>query len=114
MATSIPDLNPIETLWSHLGKRVRMHKCSSKKELETKLHEEWQKIDPTTCNNLVNNMQKQIKAVIKAKGGHTKYRLLLLMFTPLFLTFKYISLNHNFDFSLMLHNFGQGCILNDH
>ena len=55
-----------------------------KQELETKLHEEWQKIDPTTCNNLVNNMQKQIKAVIKAKGGHTKYWLLLLMFTPLF------------------------------
>ena len=58
VAPSIPDLNPIETLWSHLGKRVRMHKCSSKKELETKHHEEWQKIDPTTCNNLVNNMQK--------------------------------------------------------
>ena len=105
------DLNPIETLWSHLGKRVRMHKCSSKKELEAKLHEKWQKIDLTTCNNLVNNMQKRIKAVIKAKGGHTKYWLLLLMFTPLFLTFKYISLNHNFDFSLVLHNFGQGCML---
>ena len=44
-----------------------------KKELEAKHHEEWQKIDPTTCNNLVNNMQKQIKAVIEAKGGHTKY-----------------------------------------
>ena len=105
-----PDLNPFETLWSHLGKRVRMHKCSSKKELETKLPEEWQKIDLTICNNLVNNMQKRIKAVIKAKWGHTTYWLLLLMFTPLFLTFKYISLNHNFDFSLVLHNFGQGCI----
>ena len=68
-----PDLNPIETLWSHLGKRVRMHKCSSKKELKVKLPEEWQKIDSTTCNNLVNDMQKRIKAVIKAKGGHTKY-----------------------------------------
>ena len=45
-----------------------MHKCSSKKELETKLHDEWLKIDPTTCNNLVNDMQKQIKAVIKVKG----------------------------------------------
>ena len=82
----------------------------TKKELESKLHEEWQKIDPTTCNNLVNYMQKRIKAVIKAKGGHTKYWLLLLMFTPLFSTFKYISLNHNFDFSLVLHNFSQGCI----
>ena len=35
-----PDLNPIQTLWSHLGKRVRMYKCSSKKELEAKLREE--------------------------------------------------------------------------
>ena len=48
------------------------------------------KLDPITCNNLVNNMQKRIKAVIKAKGGHTTYWLLLLMFTPLFLTFKYM------------------------
>ena len=110
VAPQSPDLNPIETLWSHLGKRVRMQKCSSKRELETKLHEEWQKIDPTTCNNLVNYMQKRIKAVIKAKGGHTTYWLLLLMFTSLFLTFKYISLNHNFDFSLVLHNFGKGCM----
>ena len=106
-----PDLNPIENLWSHLGKRVRMHKCSSKKELEAKLHEELQKTDPTTGNNLVNNMQNWINFVIKAKGGHTKYWLLLLMFTPLFLTFKYISLNHNFDFSLVLHNLSQGCII---
>ena len=75
-----PDLNPMETLWSHLGKRVRMDKCSSKKELETKLHDEWQKIYPTTCNNLVN-MQKRIKAVIKAKGGYATYWLLLFMFT---------------------------------
>ena len=44
-----------------------------KKELEAKLHEEWQKIDPTSCHNLVNTIQKRIKAVIKAKGGHTKY-----------------------------------------
>ena len=87
-----------------------MHKCSSKKELEEKLIEEWQKIDPTTCNNLVDNMQKRIKAVIKAKGGHTKYWFLFSMFTPLFLTFKYISLNHNFDISLVLHNYAQGCI----
>ena len=66
-----------------------MHKWSPKKELDAKLHEEWQKIDTTTYNSLVNNMQKRIKAVIKAKGGHTKYWLLLLIFTPLFLTFKY-------------------------
>ena len=79
-------------------------------ELEAKLQEEWQKIDTTICNNLANNMQKRIKAVIKAKGGYTTYWLLLLMFTPLFLTFKYISLNHNFEFSMVLHNFGQGYI----
>ena len=33
-----------------------------------------------------------------------------LQATPLFLTFKYISLNYHFDFSLVLHNFGQGYI----
>ena len=35
-----PDMNPIEYLWSHLGAKVREHKCSSKQELTAKIHEE--------------------------------------------------------------------------
>ena len=42
-----PDLNPIETLWSHIGKSENAQ-IFIKKELDAKLHEEWQKIDPTT------------------------------------------------------------------
>lgn len=68
-----PDLNPIENLWSELGKRVRIHKTNSKKELEAKLHDEWLKIENQTCAKLVANMKTRIKAVIKAKGGVTKY-----------------------------------------
>lgn len=68
-----PDLNPIEHLWAHLGTRVRMYKCSSQLELKAKLHEEWQKIEPTICLQLVSSVQKRIKAVIKAKGKHINY-----------------------------------------
>lgn len=44
--------------------------------LESKLHEEWLKIDAATCVNLVFSMPKRIKAVLKSKGGHTNYKML--------------------------------------
>ena len=40
---------------------MRRQKCSLKRELDTKFYEEWQKIDFTARNKLVNNMQKIYK-----------------------------------------------------
>jgi hypothetical protein len=42
-------------------------------ELWDRVVEEWNKIPPETCQNLIENMPRRIQAVIKAKGGHTKY-----------------------------------------
>ncbi|PKC72477.1 hypothetical protein RhiirA1_337095 [Rhizophagus irregularis] len=65
-----PDLNPIENLWNHLDYQVRKRKPlpKSKQELINVVQEEWRKISLETVL-----LPMRVKAVIKAKGGHTKY-----------------------------------------
>jgi transposase len=70
-----PDLNPIENLWNHLDSQVQKRKPvpRSKQELIEVVQDEWRKITIETCHHLILSMPNRIKAVIKAKGGHTKY-----------------------------------------
>jgi hypothetical protein len=35
--------------------------------------EEWEDIKPEVCQRLIESMPRRITAVIKARGGHTKY-----------------------------------------
>ena len=70
-----PDLNPIEHLWVHLKNRMKKYPNPPKgvHELWERVAEEWNKITAETCQNLIESMPRRIEAVIKAKGGHTKY-----------------------------------------
>lgn len=70
-----PDLNPIEHLWDHLGRKVHEHKPHPKnrRELITVLEEEWVKIEESVLEKLVNSMPKRVNSVISAKGYPTKY-----------------------------------------
>jgi hypothetical protein len=70
-----PDLNPIEHLWEHLKRQLLKYDTPPKgvHELWDRLEEEWDKISPEVCQNLIESMPRRIKAVIKANGGHTKY-----------------------------------------
>ena len=70
-----PDLNPIEHLWEHLKCQLRQYETPPKgvHELWDRVSEEWNAISPETCQNLIESMPRRIQAVIKAKGGHTKY-----------------------------------------
>lgn len=68
-----PDLNPIEHLWTMLKKVIRKRNPGSKEELKRIAAEEWAKIPKTLCKKLVKSMPSRVKAVIKAKGGATKY-----------------------------------------
>ena len=34
---------------------------------------EWNEIPSETCQTLIESMPRRIQAVLKAKGGHTKY-----------------------------------------
>lgn len=70
-----PDLNPIEHLWSHLKRRLATYPTEPKGMLELweRIEVEWEKIPKETCLDLINSMPRRIAAVIKAKGGYTKY-----------------------------------------
>ena len=67
------DLNPIENLWTNMKKKCRKTKKSGA-ELVKAIKEVWVKeISKEYCQSLIKNMPRRIKAVIKIRGGHTKY-----------------------------------------
>lgn len=70
-----PDLNPIEHLWDELKRRVRARDIapSSIVELKTALEEEWQAIPQNNLKKLIRSMKNRMQAVIRARGGNTKY-----------------------------------------
>ena len=70
-----PDLNPIEHLWVYLKRKLQEYPKPPKgvHELWERVEKEWNKIPPETCQNLIASMPRRLQAVIRAKGGHTKY-----------------------------------------
>jgi transposase len=70
-----PDLNPIEHLWSHLKRKLGEYERppSGILELWERIEEEWGKIEPSVCQNLIESMPRRVEAVLKAKGSYTKY-----------------------------------------
>jgi hypothetical protein len=65
-----PDLKPTDNLWAEKA-------CVSKEALQTRLdqlyQEEWAKIHPTYCGNLVKGYPKRMTQVKPFKGNATKY-----------------------------------------
>ncbi len=68
MASQSPDLNPIENLWRELKVRVAKHQPQNLNDLERICKEEWDKIPPEMCANLVTNYKKRLTSVIANKG----------------------------------------------
>jgi transposase len=70
-----PDLNPIEHAWGHIKRELVKYPTPAKGvwELWERAAEVWTKIDPEVCQGLIESMPRRVQAVIKAKGGHTKY-----------------------------------------
>ena len=68
-----PDLNPIENLWDTVEAKVRQDTATSRNELWGKILVAWNSIDNNIIETLIYSMPRRIEAVIKAKGGHTKY-----------------------------------------
>ena len=70
-----PDLNPLEHLWNHLKKRLNEYEYPPKgvHELWERVEKEWNAIPKEVVQNLISSMPRRCAAVIKAKGGHTKY-----------------------------------------
>src|SRR5229473_1992456 len=70
-----PDLNPIEHLWKHIKSELTKYPTQPKGvwEIWERVAEVWDKIRPEVCQDLIESMPRRVQAVIKAKGGHTKY-----------------------------------------
>ena len=70
-----PDLNPIEHLWSHVKRQLAKYENPPKgvTELWERFEKEWNDIPKSVCQNLIESMPRRVQAVIKAKGGSTKY-----------------------------------------
>jgi hypothetical protein len=70
-----PDLNPIEHLWMHLKVKLNEYPTQPKGiwELWERAQLQWLFIDPEVCQKLISSMPRRLQAVIKAKGGPTKY-----------------------------------------
>ena len=70
-----PDLNPIEQIWNKLKNalRDRVDKPTSLDQLFAFVQEEWHKLPKDFLCKLVNSLPRRVKAVIKNKGGATKY-----------------------------------------
>ena len=70
-----PDLNPIENLWDHLKMKLGEYEraASGMEELWERVEKEWNKIDTDVCQRLIESMPRRFEAVLRVKGGHTKY-----------------------------------------
>ena len=62
-----PDLNPIENLWRELKLRVAKRQPRNLKDLERICKEEWTKIPPKICANLLKNYNKCLTSVLANK-----------------------------------------------
>lgn len=68
-----PDMNPIESLWNILKRNVRNKAPQTLGQLKEDIVSCWNEIPSDTCAKLIEQMPRRIKALIKAKGGPTKY-----------------------------------------
>ena len=70
-----PDINPIEHLWHYLKRRLETYEEPPKSvgELWARVEKEWEGIPKEECRKLIESMPRRLAAIVKAKGGYTKY-----------------------------------------
>ncbi len=71
-----PDLNPIEHLWDVVEWEIRIMDVqpTNLQELRDAIMSIWTKISEECFQHLVKSMTQRIKAVLKPKGGPTRYK----------------------------------------
>ena len=70
-----PDMNIIEHVWNQLDALVRARNPlpRNKEELWVALQEEWTNFPKAALDKLYKSMPTRVAALLKARGGHTKY-----------------------------------------
>lgn len=70
-----PDLNPIEHIWDMLKRKVRSSACPPQTltELRNAALAAWEDIPQVVIRNVIQSMPDRMQAVIRARGGNTRY-----------------------------------------
>ena len=70
-----PDKNPIEHLWVLLKRRLNGYDTPPRGiiDLWERVEAEWNKIEASDCQRLVESLPRRIEAVINSKGKWTDY-----------------------------------------
>ena len=70
-----PDMNPIESLWDILQRRInaRSNRPRNLKDLKEALLQEWDELPSQTLCKLVESLPKRLQALKLAGGLQTKY-----------------------------------------
>ena len=71
-----PNLNILESIWDHLEREKIEKQPKSGEELWAVLQNAWNNIPADVQQKLQDSIPKRIQAVLKQKGGHTKYSML--------------------------------------
>ncbi|KAG0923479.1 hypothetical protein G6F30_013865 [Rhizopus arrhizus] len=70
-----PDLNPIEHIWHYLKLKLSAYDTRAKgvHELWDHVEKEWSTFTAEDCRRYIDSMPDRCRAVVAAKGGHTRY-----------------------------------------
>lgn len=68
-----PDLNPIEQVWDLLESKIDKTQKTSEQGLWRAMQQAWSQISIQELRKYINTMPARCRAVISAKGGHTRY-----------------------------------------
>ncbi len=75
LKSQLPDLNPIEHLWDVVEREIHIMDVhlTNLQQLHDVIMSIWTKISEECFQHLVESIPRRIKAVLKAKGGPTRY-----------------------------------------
>lgn len=68
-----PDLNIFENLWSIVKNQVSLKSPINKEQLWNEIQTAWEAIDRKVIDALYMSIPRRIEAIIKCRGGHSKY-----------------------------------------
>lgn len=68
-----PDINPIENLWDHIDRKLRVRTYANADQLWEAIETIWKSIPIDFCKKLVDSIPRRLQEVIDNKGGPTKY-----------------------------------------
>ena len=69
-----PDLNPIEAMWDYVDSKLKKTERTSQEVMWQNLQKAWNSIPRAVLRKYIFSMRNRSLAVIRARGGHTKYQ----------------------------------------